>query len=178
MKIDACARCGDESLVMNNLGDWLCCTHWEEYKADVARDGYTAEQLSRLDAIIERKYGHTRRRAGAPAVGSQITHDSYCASCIEANPHAIVSWWMMATWAYDRTPSPIISDRLYDTLCADLRERWDDIDHPHKHFLDPHALKGRLGFTGGDDDWPKMVVGAAQCLQRETTPLPPLAKAA
>jgi hypothetical protein len=74
----------------------------------------------------------------------------------EMSPNLLVSWFMMASYAYYRLgdASQIMSDQTFDFLVQRLKENYDLSDHPHKaHITDEHLNAG----TGYDIVYPTIV---------------------
>ena len=64
---------------------------------------------------------------------------------------------------------PVISDSCFDEIVRRLGERWEDLEHPHKHLIDRGLLK-----SGFYLQYPERVRWAALCLLEEFTlsPIP------
>jgi NAD-dependent DNA ligase len=41
---------------------------------------------------------------------------------------------------------PIISDIEYDELCKELKDKWNSIEHYHKHLIDKQSLGAGTGY--------------------------------
>jgi len=41
---------------------------------------------------------------------------------------------------------PIIEDIEYDELCRELKEKWDNVEHYHKHLIDKQSLGAGTGY--------------------------------
>ncbi len=94
--------------------------------------------------------------------------DEYCRFVIGGCRNMLVPWWMMACWAYEEGPFPLISDALFDQIARDLDVEWDSVQHRHKQLVCRADLKGRLGFIG--DRWPTIGICAAMHLIKEGPP--------
>ena len=62
-------------------------------------------------------------------------HDELCATHVGESIHRAIPWFLMACYAYEVRDSPIISDACFDKLGEDIRTRWGEINHPHKHLI-------------------------------------------
>ena len=56
----------------------------------------------------------------------------------------------------------MIQDATFDVIVSELGNRWDTIEHPHKHLIDPSLLK-----TGFYLQYPPIVAGAARAFLME-----------
>ena len=61
--------------------------------------------------------------------------DDYAAEIFADNINMMVPWYLMAAYAYYKKDEPILSDAFFDAMGKTMLERWDDIDHFHKHFI-------------------------------------------
>jgi NAD-dependent DNA ligase len=41
---------------------------------------------------------------------------------------------------------PIIEDTEYDEICRELKEKWDSVEHYHKHLIDKQSLGAGTGY--------------------------------
>ncbi len=73
------------------------------------------------------------------------------------HPNALVSWFMIGSYAYYELDANVMSDYDFDYLVLRLREEWDNIDHPHKDLITPTNLDSGSGY---DIKFPLMVRGA------------------
>ena len=73
------------------------------------------------------------------------------------HPNALVSWFMIGSYAYYKLDVNVMSDYDFDYLVLRLREEWDNIDHPHKDLITPTNLDSGSGY---DIKFPLMVRGA------------------
>jgi len=70
----------------------------------------------------------------------------------------MVPWYLMAAYAYYKQDEPILTDAFFDAMGKTMLERWDDINHYHKHLItvDDLAAGTYLG------DYPSIVKGALE----------------
>ena len=73
------------------------------------------------------------------------------------HPNALVSWFMIGSYAYYELNVNVMSDYDFDYLVLRLREEWDAIDHPHKKLITPTNLEAGSGY---DIRFPLIVKGA------------------
>jgi hypothetical protein len=71
-----------------------------------------------------------------------------------SNPNSLLSWFLMASYAYYRLGDPIMIDEEFDELALALQQNWDSVDHPHKHLVTESHLSGATGY---DIDFPMIV---------------------
>ena len=79
-------------------------------------------------------------------------------------PNAPVSWFLSASLAYYWVDCPILSDGCFDEICQDLLARWDEIEHQHKHLVDPEALRAGTGYYLEPSLYPWMIRAATRRL--------------
>ena len=79
-------------------------------------------------------------------------------------PNAGVSWFLMASLTYYWADQPILTDGCFDGICQDLRQRWDEIEHPHKGLIDRGMLDAGTGFSLEPALYPWMLRSAARRL--------------
>lgn len=89
--------------------------------------------------------------------------DHLCQEYTSKNINALVSWWMMASYAYYVEDDPIISDETFDKICIDIEEYWDLITHKHKHFIDYECIKSGYYIK----EYPLHTIGALTQLRKE-----------
>lgn len=87
--------------------------------------------------------------------------DEYAADIFADNINMMVPWYIMAAYAYYIQDEPIISDAFYDALGKTMLEKWNDIDHRHKHFITVDELQAGT-YLG---DYPSIVEGAIEELK-------------
>lgn len=66
--------------------------------------------------------------------------DDHAAEIFNKNINMMVPYYIMASYAYYVEDDPIFSDGFYDNLAKTILERWNDLSHWHKHYLDQDAL--------------------------------------
>ena len=58
----------------------------------------------------------------------------------------LVPYYLMHSYLYYEMNEPIISDTEYDELCRELKEKWDSVEHFHKHLIDVQSLGAGTGY--------------------------------
>ena len=58
----------------------------------------------------------------------------------------LVSYYLMHSYLYYVMNEPIISDMEYDELCKELKDKWDSVEHYHKHLIDKQSLGAGTGY--------------------------------
>lgn len=89
--------------------------------------------------------------------------DKMCVDAIDTNVNMYVPWYLMAAYAYYVEDNPILSDSRFDRMARSMLERWDEIEHHHKHLITEQDLKAGT-YLG---EYPSRVQGAVKQL-RET----------
>lgn len=86
------------------------------------------------------------------------------ASAIE--DHQLVQWYLMCSYLYYCRNLSLLADHEYDVLCQRLHQQWNKIKHPHKSFIDRTALTAATGYYLREEQYPDIVVSAANGLAR------------
>lgn len=87
--------------------------------------------------------------------------ENHAAKIFQQNINMMVPYYIMASFAYYVEDEPIFSDGFYDALAKTILERWDEIEHWHKGYLDKDALEAG-SYLG---DYPSIVSGALKSLR-------------
>ena len=70
------------------------------------------------------------------------------------NPNELVSWFLIASYAYYKLGCHVMSDRTFDILVKRLKRLYSKADHPHKHLITKSHLNATTGY---DIDYPNIV---------------------
>lgn len=84
--------------------------------------------------------------------------DDYAAEIFADNINMMVPWYLMAAYAYYKQDEPILSDAFFDAMGKTMLERWDDINHYHKHFITVNDLEAG-SYLG---EYPSIIKGALE----------------
>lgn len=82
--------------------------------------------------------------------------DDHAANLFAENINMMVPWYLMAAYAYYKEDDPIFSDHFFDEMGKTMLERWNDINHRHKHLITVDDLRAST-FLG---EYPSIVEGA------------------
>ena len=77
------------------------------------------------------------------------------------NLNMMVPYYLMAAYAYYKQDDPIFSDAFFDNMGKTMLERWDDIEHWHKEYINKGDLEAGT-FLG---EYPTRVEGALRSLR-------------
>jgi len=91
-----------------------------------------------------------------------MIYDKRVIRIITNNINMTVPFYLMASYAYYEEDDPILSDDFYDKLAKNILERWDNIEHYHKHLLSKDALEAG-SYIG---KYPSIVSGALENLRK------------
>lgn len=86
-------------------------------------------------------------------------------SQIENYQGVSIPWYLMSSWLYYEHDISLLIDEDYDKLCIFILERWDSIEHRHKHLLDRDSLKAGTGYSL--KEYPTITTSAAVRLATE-----------
>ena len=100
--------------------------------------------------------------------------DELCIRVCTDNPNKLVAWFLMACFAYDKLDTPIISDACFDDMSRLMHQRYDSLEHMHKHLITPD----RENFKGSSinidwDQFPDRVAQATYHLLAKGSPPAP-----
>lgn len=90
--------------------------------------------------------------------------DAHVLRLVTAKPNLLVPHFILHSYLYYEKDSPVIRDETFDEIVRLLDEKWDTVEHPHKHLIDRSLLK-----TGFYLQYPEIVKGAAEELTKELT---------
>ncbi len=82
----------------------------------------------------------------------------------EMNQGQLVSWFLIASYAYYELGEPVMSDEEFDKLVERLAEEYDDITHPHKYLITEDHLNATTGY---DINFPTIVKNVARTIINE-----------
>ena len=80
------------------------------------------------------------------------------------HPNKMLSWFLMTSYINYVLGDRVMSDQEFDRMVEILKERYDEVDHIHKHLVTMDHLEAATGF---DIEYPNMVIGAANSYLRE-----------
>jgi hypothetical protein len=78
------------------------------------------------------------------------------------DPGLLVPHYLIHCYLYYEMSVPVIEDHQFDDLGKRLKDEWDDVEHHHKHLIDPDGLSS----GGSYIKHPLRVAQAAQTLLR------------
>ena len=87
--------------------------------------------------------------------------DQHAALLFMENLNMMVPYYLMASYAYYKQDDPILSDAFFDNMGKTMLERWDDIAHFHKEYIN----KGDLEAGTYLGKYPTRVEGALRSLR-------------
>ena len=87
--------------------------------------------------------------------------DKCCMDIIDGNDNMMIPWYIMAAYAYYIEDDPIISDQLFDKLAQRIYNKWEELEHIHKDYLDQDMVKSGT-YLG---KYPSRVKGAVNQLR-------------
>lgn len=89
--------------------------------------------------------------------------DQHAAELFAKNINMMVPWYLMAARAYYVDDDPIFSDSFFDNMAKTMLDRWDDIEHFHKHHIKQEDLVAGT-YLG---EYPSRVEGALEALRKD-----------
>ena len=64
----------------------------------------------------------------------------------EKNPNMLVPYYLMFSYLYYEKNVSLIEDTEFDKLCQTLLEKYDNVEHMHKHLVSKEALTAGTGY--------------------------------
>ncbi len=80
------------------------------------------------------------------------------------SPDALVSWFLIGSYAYYELSNPVMSDPDFDVLVSRLKEKYAESDHYHKSLITQSHLDATTGY---DIKYPTIVRYAAMNYLKE-----------
>ena len=77
------------------------------------------------------------------------------------NLNMMVPYYLMAAYAYYKEDDPIFTDAFFNNMGKTMLERWDDITHYHKEYINKGDLEAGT-FLG---EYPTRIEGALRSLR-------------
>lgn len=92
--------------------------------------------------------------------------DKQAQEIFDSNINMMVPWYLMAAHAYYKDDDPILSDQFFDNMSKVMLDKWDEINHFHKHLI------GTMDLVAGTylGEYPERVKGGLQDLRERNTP--------
>jgi len=92
--------------------------------------------------------------------------DKQAQEIFDSNINMMVPWYLMASYAYYQEDDPILSDHFFDNMGKVMLDKWDSIEHFHKHLI------GTMDLVAGTylGEYPKRVIGGLEDLRARNTP--------
>lgn len=82
----------------------------------------------------------------------------------ECGPNGLVSWYMMAALTYYHFDTPVLTDGRFDEIGKTLLDRWGEVTHNYRHFIQSDLRAGTLLLPL--EAYPWQVRGAATTLMK------------
>lgn len=92
--------------------------------------------------------------------------DDVCVGCVQKAPNAIIAWWLIASYVYYAHDLSLLSDELYDQMAREMKECWNELQHPHKHLITAEHLDVGSLYDVPAEAYPLMTRAAAAHLTR------------
>ena len=64
----------------------------------------------------------------------------------EKNPNMLVPYYLMLSYLYYEKNISLIADTEFDNLCQTLLEKYDSVEHMHKHLVSKESLTAGTGY--------------------------------
>ena len=64
----------------------------------------------------------------------------------EKNPNMLIPYYLMFSYLYYEKDISLIEDTEFDKLCRTLLEKYDSVEHMHKHLVSKESLTAGTGY--------------------------------
>ena len=64
----------------------------------------------------------------------------------ETNPNMLIPYYLMFSYLYYEKNISLIDDGEFDKMCRTLLEKYDDLEHMHKHLVSKGDLTAGTGY--------------------------------
>lgn len=64
----------------------------------------------------------------------------------DKNPNMLIPYYLMFSYLYYEKNVSLIDDGEFDTMCKNLLEKYDDLEHMHKHLVSKGDLTAGTGY--------------------------------
>ena len=81
----------------------------------------------------------------------------------DKNPNMLVPYYLMFSYLYYEKNITLIDDTEFDQMCKTLLDKYDDVEHMHKHLVKKESLTAGTGY---DIKYTEMIKDSAMELQR------------
>ena len=81
----------------------------------------------------------------------------------DKNPNMLIPYYLMLSYLYYEKNITLIDDTEFDQMCKTLLDKYDDVEHMHKHLVKKESLTAGTGY---DIKYTEMIKDSAMKLQR------------
>ena len=81
----------------------------------------------------------------------------------DKNPNMLIPYYLMFSYLYYEKNITLIDDTEFDQMCKTLLEKYDEVEHMHKHLVKKENLTAGTGY---DIKYTNMIKDSAMELQR------------
>ncbi len=84
--------------------------------------------------------------------------------------HNPIGVYLMSCYAYEKLDKPFLTDYEFDMLGRYIDKHWDNLDHPHKKYIDREGVAFTSSITVPYHELPLIVLTATHQLLRSGKP--------
>tara|TARA_B100000941_G_scaffold177518_1_gene127124 strand:+ start:102 stop:395 length:294 start_codon:yes stop_codon:yes gene_type:complete len=84
----------------------------------------------------------------------------------DKNPNMLIPYYLMFSYLYYEKNISLIDDGEFDKMCRTLLEKYDDLEHMHKHLVSKGDLTAGTGYG---IKYTEMIKSSAMTLERVWT---------
>lgn len=96
-----------------------------------------------------------------------VNKDQLARQCFKGNKNTVISWVLMASYAYYILGEAILSDSVFDGMTKYIYDNWDDLEHHHKHLFTKEDMKNGSLFQIGMLDYPLIIKNSTEGILNE-----------
>lgn len=93
--------------------------------------------------------------------------DNFVRQCWKKSPSTSISFFLICSYAYYIKYESLLSDTVFDKLCAWMLANWDSLEHVNKHLVTKEMLAAGSGYNLKESDYPLRVRLVADEMIRE-----------
>lgn len=84
-------------------------------------------------------------------------YDTAARAAFKTNPNTIISFFLSASYAYYIRYESLLSDECFDKMCKWMLDKYETLEHNHKHLVTKDGLKAGSGYYLKENDYPLIV---------------------
>ena len=91
--------------------------------------------------------------------------EEYASRIISKNRNMLIPYYLMLSYGYYILDESVASNEFFDSICSNLLNELDSLEHQHKHLICVEALEAGTGYQIKEDEYPNLVKGGYRSLK-------------